>query len=194
MRHHNNPGRTCLRYGALLMASVAIVLALFFAPYPHLAVQARTTEAPASMLADGDYLVNVSLEGGSGRASVTSPAQVSVHDGKATARIEWSSPNYDYMLVEGTTYAPVNDEGNSVFEIPVLAFDEPFAVVGDTTAMSQPHEIEYTLTFDSSSAEPVAGKSDGPGAVLPIAALVVAAAGTVIALRAVRRARNTASQ
>ena len=176
------------------MASAAIVLALFCAPHPHLVAQARTAETSVSMLADGDYLVNVSLEGGSGRASVTSPARVSVRDGKATARLEWSSPNYDYMIVQDTTYAPVNDEGNSVFEIPVLAFDEPLAVVGDTTAMSQPHEIDYTLTFDSSSAEPVAGKSDGPGAVLPIAALVVAAAGTVIALRTVRRARNTESQ
>jgi hypothetical protein len=26
-------------------------------------------------------------------------------------------------------------------------------VVGDTTAMSTPHEIDYTLTFDASSAE-----------------------------------------
>ena len=26
-------------------------------------------------------------------------------------------------------------------------------VIGDTTAMSTPHEIDYTLTFDASSAE-----------------------------------------
>lgn len=191
MRHQNNPGRTCLRYGALLMASIAIVFAFCFTSAPHLAANAYAAETTASTLADGDYLMDVTLEGGSGRASVNSPTRVTVHDGKATARLEWSSPNYDYMLVEGTTYTPVNDEGNSVFEIPVLAFDEPFAVVGDTTAMSQPHEIEYTLTFDSSSAEPVAGKSDGPGAVLPIAALVTAAVGTVIALRIMHRPRKT---
>ena len=27
-------------------------------------------------------------------------------------------------------------------------------VIGDTTAMSTPHEIDYTLTFDSASLEP----------------------------------------
>ena len=30
-------------------------------------------------------------------------------------------------------------------------FDKPVTVIADTTAMSEPHEIEYTLTFDSSS-------------------------------------------
>ena len=70
-----------------------------------------------------------------------------------TATIVWSSPNYDYMLVDGEKYLPVNTDGNSTFEIPVAALDTPLAVVGDTTAMSTPHEIDYTLTFDASSAE-----------------------------------------
>ena len=55
------------------------------------------------------------------------------------------------MKVEDETYLPVNEEGNSVFEIPVPVFDEPVTVIGDTTAMSVPHEIEYTLTVDSAS-------------------------------------------
>ena len=102
-------------------------------------------------LTDGEYTAEVALEGGSGKASVTSPAELRVADGKVTARIEWSSPNYDYMIVEGEKYEPVNTEGNSVFEIPVAGFDFPMAVRADTTAMSQPHEIEYTLRFDSAS-------------------------------------------
>jgi hypothetical protein len=53
--------------------------------------------------------------------------------------------------VDGQKYEPVNTDGNSVFEIPVASFDSPLEVVADTTAMSEPHEIEYTLTFDSSS-------------------------------------------
>ncbi len=65
--------------------------------------------------------------------------------------IAWSSSNYDYMLVDGVQYDPVNTEGNSVFEIPVTAFDTPVAVQADTTAMSQPYLIDYTLTFDSAS-------------------------------------------
>jgi hypothetical protein len=55
------------------------------------------------------------------------------------------------MIVDGQRYEPVNTEGDSVFEIPVAYFDKPLKVIADTTAMSEPHEIEYTLTFDSSS-------------------------------------------
>ena len=62
---------------------------------------------------------------------------------------KWNSPNYDYMLVDGEKYLPVNADGDSEFEIPVLCFDEPMQVVGDTVAMSKPHEVEYTLTFHS---------------------------------------------
>ena len=105
-------------------------------------------------LADGTYQVAVTLEGGSGRASVTSPTKLVIADGKATATIEWSSSNYDYMKVDDVQYDPVNTEGNSVFEIPVSGFDWKMPVLADTTAMSTPHEIEYTLTFDSASLEP----------------------------------------
>ena len=105
-------------------------------------------------LADGTYQVAVILEGGSGRASVTSPTKLVIADGKATATIEWSSSNYDYMKVDDVQYDPVNTEGNSVFEIPVSGFDWKMPVLADTTAMSTPHEIDYTLTFDSASLEP----------------------------------------
>ena len=104
-------------------------------------------------LEDGDYTTEVTLEGGSGRATVDSPAAVTIKDGEATATIVWSSPNSDYMLVGGEKYEPVNNEGNSTFEIPVDGFDYPMEVVGDTVAMSEPHEIEYTLQFDSSTME-----------------------------------------
>ena len=57
------------------------------------------------------------------------------------------------MLVDGEKYEPVNTEGYSTFEIPVDGFDYPMEVVGDTVAMSEPHEIEYTLQFDSSTME-----------------------------------------
>lgn len=94
-------------------------------------------------------LVEVTLEGGTGRASIASPAEVKETDEGDIATIEWSSPHYDYMIVEGKRYLPTNTGGNSTFDIPVLAYDEPFAVIADTTAMSTPHEIEYELTFHS---------------------------------------------
>lgn len=98
---------------------------------------------------DGIYTAELTLEGGSGKAGIVSPAHISVADGTAAVSIRWNSPNYDYMVVDGQKYLPVNTEGDSVFEIPVLAFDEPFTVIGDTVAMSRPHEIEYTLTIHS---------------------------------------------
>ena len=104
---------------------------------------------------DGEYSIQVDLEGGSGKASVTSPTILTVEDGKAYAQIQWSSSNYDYMIVDGEKYLPTNEEGmNSVFEIPVLSMDEALPVIADTTAMGAPHEIDYNLTFYSDSIGP----------------------------------------
>lgn len=102
-------------------------------------------------LEDGSYTVEVALEGGSGKATVESPVALEIKDGKASAVLVWSSPNYDYMLVDGEKYERTNTEGNSTFEIPVSGFDYQMPVVGNTVAMSTPHEIEYTLQFDSAS-------------------------------------------
>lgn len=102
---------------------------------------------------DGSYTIELTMEGGSGRASIQSPAQLAIADGAATAILEWSSPNYDYMLVNGEKYLPVNTEGNSVFEVPVEALDAPLTMIGDTVAMSTPHEVEYTVTFHSETLE-----------------------------------------
>lgn len=97
-------------------------------------------------LENGDYTVEVALEGGSGKASVESPTTLKVENGEATLTLIWSSANYDYMIVDGAELKPVNEEGNSTFEVPVKVLNEPFKVIADTTAMSQPHEIEYELT------------------------------------------------
>ena len=66
-----------------------------------------------------------------------------------TATIIMSSSNYDYVIVGEEKYLPVNTEGNSTFEIPVTGFDYNMPISADTTAMSTPHEIDYTLYFDS---------------------------------------------
>lgn len=106
-----------------------------------------------SAVEDGSYTIELTMEGGSGRASIQSPAQLAIADGAATAILEWSSPNYDYMLVNSEKYLPVNTEGNSVFEVPVEALDAPLTMIGDTVAMSTPHEVEYTVTFHSETLE-----------------------------------------
>lgn len=114
-------------------------------------------EAAAQMLAekhekltvaDGTYQVNVMLSGGSGRAKIASPTELTVKDGRATAKIVWSSDKYDYMEVEGIRFTPEIQNGHSVFAVPVTELGKPLAMVGDTTAMSTPHAIDYQLTFE----------------------------------------------
>lgn len=102
---------------------------------------------------DGTYLIAVTLEGGSGKTTVDSPAVLTVAGGEATATITFSSPHYDYVRIGEEKYTPVNTEGNSTFEIPVTAFDFKMPITADTIAMSTPHEIDYTLYFDSATME-----------------------------------------
>lgn len=146
----------------------------------------------AGGLADGRYAVDVVLSGGSGKASVESPTLLEVKDGKYFAQITWSSSNYDYMIVEGETYYNENaDGGNSMFQIPVLAFDEEMPVIADTVAMGAPHEIQYTLHFYSDS---VGSESslprEGAKRVLIMAACIIVAGGILNYFTNKRRKRD----
>ena len=101
---------------------------------------------------EGIYYVNATLEGGSGKVTIESPVKLVVQEESRIAYVKWSSPNYDYMLVKGKKYLPLNSEGNSQFAIPIEELDVPFTVIGDTIAMSVPYEIEYTITLHSENA------------------------------------------
>ncbi|MBR6478075.1 MAG: sirohydrochlorin cobaltochelatase [Lachnospiraceae bacterium] len=91
----------------------------------------------------------ITLNGGSGKATIESPAQVIKKDGKDYAVLIWNSKNYDYMIVDGVKYLNEAKEGeNSKFTIPIKAYGEEISVIGDTIAMSAPHEIEYTIIFE----------------------------------------------
>ena len=122
-------------------------------PTPTLQPSAEATAAPAPQgPEDGNYTANVALSGGTGRASIQSPAKLRCANGQFYATLQWSSPNFDYMKVNGTRYDLISAPGaNSAFEIPVAAFDTPLPVIADTIAMSEPHEVEYAITFDSAS-------------------------------------------
>ncbi len=128
-------------------------------------------------LKDGTYTVDAALTGGSGRANIRSPAELTVKDGEIKAEIEWDSPYYDYMEIDGREYYPVNDGGNSVFLIDA-ELDRDIPVKAETLAMSQPHMIDYTLYLDSGT---LRGKGPPP---LAVTAIVLAAA-AVCALAAV---------
>ena len=99
-------------------------------------------------LTNGEYSIQVDLEGGSGKASVSSPTLMLVKDGRMYAELQWSSSNYDYMIVDGEKFLNESEEGrNSVFTVPITVLDDKMEVIADTLAMGAPHEINYTLIF-----------------------------------------------
>lgn len=98
---------------------------------------------------DGKYTIEVSLAGGSGKASIQSPAEIEMKNGTMTAEIVWNSSNYSYMEIGDKRYLPQKDEKNSTFLIEVPSLDTDIEFVAETIAMSKPRQIEYTLHFDS---------------------------------------------
>lgn len=117
-------------------------------PQPVSEAESDSAQSETSGTEASGTMANVTLEGGSGKASVQSPCAVTEENGQITqAVIVWNSSNYDYMIVDGVKYTNENEGGNSTFTIPVSGYDTPMDVVADTTAMNKPHEIEYTLTF-----------------------------------------------
>ena len=93
------------------------------------------------------YLVEIGFEGGTGKAFIESPVEVTSVDGDLSAVFVWSSVNYDYMIVNGIRYDNENPGGPSTFTVSIDNITEPLTVIGDTVAMSTPHEIEYTITW-----------------------------------------------
>ncbi len=97
-----------------------------------------------STLPDGEYVPDeVTFSGGTGRVSITCP-RVTVEDGAATACLVFSSPNYSRVTLDGVEYPARHEGDTSIFDVPAplnLSFD----IAGLTTAMSQPHDVVYTL-------------------------------------------------
>ncbi len=93
------------------------------------------------------YLIDITFEGGTGKAYIKSPVEVTDVDGQLTARFVWSSKNYDYMIVGGVKYENENEGGESTFTVDIDSTTGTLPVVGDTVAMSTPHEIEYLITW-----------------------------------------------
>ena len=137
--------------------------------------QAENTDGEtADVPEDGTYVPTMfTVSGGTGKVKITCP-EVVLTEGAAQAQIEFSSPHYEWVKADGVQYDPENaddaDRDNSVFRIPVR-LDEEMKISGLTTAMSEPHEIEYTVfisltqTDENTAAEGSeedAVKEDGP--------------------------------
>ena len=167
----------------------AILLAIFLltgvCPIPL--YTARTVTASANTenntdifdLTDGEYAIDVTMTGGSGKATIQSPTLLTLNDGIAYATITWSSSNYDYMIVDGQKYLNESEEdANSRFMIPIADLTQDVPVIADTLAMGTPHEVQYVLTFDPAS---IASKStlpqEGAKRVLIMAAVIIIGGG-----------------
>ena len=81
------------RYGTTVLCRLVMLISFV-----------RCAAKKSDTLADGTYLVDVRLDGGSGKATVASPTEITVKNGKITATIIWSSSHYAYMLVDGEKY------------------------------------------------------------------------------------------
>ena len=101
-------------------------------------------------LADGTYTCEVTLEG-KGKASLESPARLTVAGGVCTADIVFSTAKIDYVIVDGEKYLPTNTEGNAAFTVPVAAFDRKLSIIVDSTAIKPATEVAYSMTFASES-------------------------------------------
>lgn len=142
--------------------------------------QAATPIEPVTLdLEDGEYSIEIGMTGGSGKASVVSPALMIVEDGKAYAELVWSSSNYDYMIVGTEKYLNENDEGGySTFTIPIGMLDKEMPLIADTTAMGTPHEVSYLFTFYSESIDSKdALPQEAAKKVIAIAVLIIVGGG-----------------
>ena len=121
----------------------------------------------SAALQDGTYVPETfTAQGGTGKVKITCPEVILIQD-QATAVLEFSSPHYEWVKVNGRQYDPENaqeqDRKNSVFRIPVV-LDEEMTISGLTTAMSEPHEIEYTLFISLTQKDGSEGTEGSDGA------------------------------
>lgn len=143
----------------------------------------------APVLEDGQYTVALTMEGGTGKAKIASPAKVEKRGDRLTAIVVWSSSHYDRMTVDGIDYFPVSLEEGATFEIPIV-LDADMDVMAETVAMSTPHDIAYVLHFDSATLAPVqqGGNSRIAAAAAVTAAIVLLMGGVVFFLLGRRKA------
>lgn len=134
-----------------LAVAVAIALALALVGCAPSAMQDSAVEESAvaeasAELVDGSYVPTYfGWSGGSGRLQGITCEQVTIANGEATGRIVFQSPNYPQVKVGEDVYDNLTPgEDVSTFEIP-MPIGENFTVSAQTTAMSQPHWVDYEL-------------------------------------------------
>lgn len=115
----------------------------------------------AASYQDGTYSVPVSLSGGSmGHNDIVSPCTVTVSGGVPYATLvfkrvkaPWHAPQYEWLSTSmGTVYPSVNESNytNTFSNVPLPSLGA-VSVTMLTSAMSDQHEITYSLYFEPSS-------------------------------------------
>ena len=112
----------------------------------------------STKLADGVYSPDGFLwSGGTGKVGITC-SQIRISGGQAYATITFSSSHYQYVKANGNKYLPVSQGGSTTFEIPV-ELNKNNKIIGMTTAMSQAHEITYSIFVYLAGAQAAEGSS-----------------------------------
>ena len=129
--------------------------------------------AEAYGLPEGEYAPDgFTFSGGTGKVTISCP-KLAVADGAITATLVFSSPNYPKVTVDGVEYTAAHEEKNSIFEIPARV-NEDMTVIGTTTAMSMPHDVEYVIHIWVGQTPPEdspADEDEAPGIEAPSVAL-----------------------
>lgn len=105
------------------------------------------------VIKDGTYKPDdFTFSGGTGRVTITCP-EVIVKEGKATARIVFSSASYTKLQVNGVTYISIVDSSakTSTFCDVAVALNQDVTITGTTEAMGEPKDIEYVIHIKLSS-------------------------------------------
>ena len=110
---------------------------------------ASSGSGSAADLKDGEYKIDFDFSGGSGRGGVET-ATLITGGGQMQVKISMTSNKYTKCVVDGKTYENTIENDKSTFTFPAV-LDKDMKIVATTTAMSQPHDIEYTIKLKSAS-------------------------------------------
>lgn len=108
--------------------------------------QTKEVDNRFSDLKDGAYIPDsFRFSGGTGKVKITCP-KIEVVNGKTYATIVYGSPYYTQLRASGRLYQATVDKKarTSIFRIPIQVGKDN-KIIGTTTAMSQPHDIPYTI-------------------------------------------------
>ena len=86
----------------LLILSCMLLLSACSAAVNPAQTQDGTQSSSQGSAQTGTFAVEITMEGGSGKATIETPVMVTSDAQGMQAKLVWNSKNYDYMIVEGS--------------------------------------------------------------------------------------------